>query len=177
MSNFKDAIPPSDTLISYRTADSYVLATVSFDDEECDGTILLRQIDPNWVLLQRGGGALDAADLHRLGVPQSAWDVLLTNPTTPEQRQEILHLGPAWPMTSHRRLEAQDLEFYGNWELQLMELEIYARRGSGFEDPVAAEYFASRPWYRPDPHYNSEKLSDTEKFNARLLALTRAQRF
>ena len=176
MSDFLDCLPDSDSLLSFRQAGDYVVATVSFGPDEGDGSLLLRQIGGTWSMLHRDGGALAAHDLHRLGVPTDCWDRLLANPTSPQDVQEIRHRGPAWPATAHQRLETADLDLFGNWELQLMEWEIYARRGCIFQDPLATEYFASRPWYRPDPQYSPNQLSDTESFNAKFLALTRTQR-
>ncbi len=52
-----------------------------------------------------------------------------------------------------------------------MRQEIYARRGKVFKEPWLQKYFASFDWYKPDPQFAENSLSDIEKKNvATLLA-------
>lgn len=52
-----------------------------------------------------------------------------------------------------------------------MRQEIYARRGKVFKEPWLQKYFSSFDWYKPDPQFTDESLSEIEKKNvATLLA-------
>ena len=52
-----------------------------------------------------------------------------------------------------------------------MRQEIYARRGKVFKEPWLQKYFSSFDWYKPDPQFTEDSLSDIEKKNiATLLA-------
>jgi hypothetical protein len=44
--------------------------------------------------------------------------------------------------------------------------EIYARHGKVFKDKSLQKYFASLDWYKPDPRYGDQSLSQTERKNA-----------
>lgn len=52
-----------------------------------------------------------------------------------------------------------------------MRQEIYARRGKVFKEPWLQKYFVSFDWYKPDPQFSENSLSEIEKKNiATLLA-------
>ena len=52
-----------------------------------------------------------------------------------------------------------------------MRQEIYARRGKVFKEPWLQKYFSSFDWYKPDPQFTDDSLSEIEKKNiATLLA-------
>jgi hypothetical protein len=51
-----------------------------------------------------------------------------------------------------------------------MRQEIYARHGKVFKEPWLQKYFASFDWYKPDPTFTDEALSDLEKKNIAAIA-------
>ncbi|HET6893253.1 MAG TPA: YARHG domain-containing protein [Pyrinomonadaceae bacterium] len=52
-----------------------------------------------------------------------------------------------------------------------MRQEIYARRGKVFKEPWLQKYFSSFDWYKPDPQFTEDSLTEIEKLNiATLLA-------
>jgi hypothetical protein len=46
-----------------------------------------------------------------------------------------------------------------------MRQEIYARRGKVFKEPWLQKYFVSFDWYKPDPQFSENSLSEIEKKN------------
>ena len=50
-------------------------------------------------------------------------------------------------------------------DLRVLRNEIYARRGRVFKDKKLQEYFEAQPWYRPNPDFKDEMLSETESKN------------
>ena len=56
-------------------------------------------------------------------------------------------------------------------ELSLLRNTIHARYGwGGFRKPWLREHFQKQPWYRPDPKFNVNRLSDVDRRNATLIA-------
>jgi YARHG domain len=51
-----------------------------------------------------------------------------------------------------------------------MRQEIYARRGKVFKEPWLQKYFASFDWYKPDPNFTDDALSEVEKKNIATIA-------
>lgn len=51
-----------------------------------------------------------------------------------------------------------------------MRQEIYARRGKVFKEAWLQKYFASFDWYKPDPNFTDETLSEVEKKNIAAIA-------
>ena len=50
-------------------------------------------------------------------------------------------------------------------DLRVLRNEIYARHGRVFKDADLQKYFAAQPWYKPDPTFTDEKLSEIEIAN------------
>jgi hypothetical protein len=47
-------------------------------------------------------------------------------------------------------------------DLRVLRNEIYARHGRVFKDADLQKYFAAQPWYKPDPTFTDDKLSEIE---------------
>jgi YARHG domain len=47
-------------------------------------------------------------------------------------------------------------------DLRILRNEIYARRGRVFKDPKLQKYFESTDWYKPNPDFKDEMLSEIE---------------
>jgi hypothetical protein len=50
-------------------------------------------------------------------------------------------------------------------DLRVLRNEIYARHGRVFKDPKLQEYFLSQTWYKPDPAFTDDMLSEIETKN------------
>ncbi len=50
-------------------------------------------------------------------------------------------------------------------DLRVLRNEIYARRGRIFKDQKLQEYFAAQAWYKPNPDFKDEMLTDIESEN------------
>ncbi|MDQ4122612.1 MAG: YARHG domain-containing protein [Acidobacteriota bacterium] len=50
-------------------------------------------------------------------------------------------------------------------DLRVLRNEIYARRGKVFKSKDLKEYFETQSWYKPDPNFKDEMLSEIEKKN------------
>jgi YARHG domain len=51
-----------------------------------------------------------------------------------------------------------------------MRQEIYARHGKVFKEPWLQKYFASFDWYKPDPNFTDDSLTELEKKNIATIA-------
>jgi hypothetical protein len=51
-----------------------------------------------------------------------------------------------------------------------MRQEIYARHGKVFKEPWLQKYFASFDWYKPDPNFTDDSLTEIEKKNIATIA-------
>ncbi len=51
-----------------------------------------------------------------------------------------------------------------------MRQEIYARHGKVFKEPWLQKYFASFDWYKPDPNFTDDSLTEIEKRNIATIA-------
>jgi len=62
-------------------------------------------------------------------------------------------------------------------ELSILRNTIYARYGwDGYRKPWLKSWFASQPWFKPNPRFSYRLLSDTDKKNAHFIA-TKEQEF
>jgi len=50
-------------------------------------------------------------------------------------------------------------------DLRVMRNEIYARHGRIFKDRELQKYFSEQPWYKPDPEFKDEMLTEKEYKN------------
>ncbi len=51
-----------------------------------------------------------------------------------------------------------------------MRQEIYARHGKVFKEPWLQQYFSSFPWYKADPNFTDDALTEVEKKNIATIA-------
>lgn len=57
-------------------------------------------------------------------------------------------------------------------ELSILRNTIFARYGwAGFRKPWLREHFAKQPWYRPDPRFSYQRLTDADKKNAHFIGV------
>jgi len=169
VADFASILPAGDQLLSYQEADGFAMALVYNEEDETDGTALLRRDGAEWTLLSRVGGTYSAEDLYRLGVPVASWNLLLVQPVGESERDNALQSGPGWPLTEVRNLTDEDLIGVTDWEKRLMASEILARGGCPIEESPMREYFESRSWYDPDPEFSEEALSEVERQNLDIL--------
>jgi hypothetical protein len=73
------------------------------------------------------------------------------------------------PATSQRIISDNDLQRFSKKDVQLIRNEIYARHGRPFVTPWIREYFQSKPWYRVNPRFSDNLLSDIEKTNVQVI--------
>lgn len=71
-------LPEGFSLLNFATCGHYVLATVSFPDNEGDGSWLAFRDGDHWEELALTGGVLWTEDLEDLDVPQEHWPELLS---------------------------------------------------------------------------------------------------
>jgi hypothetical protein len=55
-------------------------------------------------------------------------------------------------------------------DLRVLRNEIYARRGRIFKDKELQKYFEAQAWYRPNPDFKDDMLSETESKNLAIIA-------
>lgn len=158
------ALPREYSLQSYKASGDYVLATVGYTNGDGEGMVLLRKVEGRWRELGGGGGAMSSGELHLFGVPRRHWQALVGSPAPPEDMA-----AQGWPETAERKLTTDDLSYRSAWELTLMRNEIFARHGREFKDALLREYFASRPWYYPNPRFSEAALTPLEKQNVTII--------
>jgi hypothetical protein len=54
-------------------------------------------------------------------------------------------------------------------DLRVLRNEIYARRGRVFKSKDLNDYFKEQSWYKPDPNYSDNLLSEVEKENLKII--------
>lgn len=54
-------------------------------------------------------------------------------------------------------------------DLRVLRNEIYARRGRVFKDKELQKYFEAQNWYRPNPDFKDDMLSETESKNLAII--------
>jgi hypothetical protein len=70
------------------------------------------------------------------------------------------------PDSQWRRLTEDDLEGKSAWELDIMRNEIYARHGRLFKMAKYRDYFRKQGWYKENPNFKDDQLTEIEKYNA-----------
>lgn len=126
---------------------------------ECEGMALIKYTDDKWTVIMSAGGFFDYDLLSEKNVPVELWQKLL--PTD----------GTRWTfLTSEKNLTEDDLNYrYTALILTLMRNEIFAKYGKKFEDPFLCTYFESCPWYKVNPDYNDNMLTEIESYNAKFI--------
>jgi YARHG domain-containing protein len=76
-----------------------------------------------------------------------------------------IHEGLSSTPVSRALLEGLFLE-----DASQMRQEIYARHGKVFKEPWLQKYFSSFAWYKADPNFTDDALSDVEKKNIATIA-------
>ena len=88
------------------------------------------------------------------------------NPETQFYDKEILS-------EMHTQLESKltdsDLTNLSKGVLRLMRNAIYARYGRTFNSYDLQYYFDNSPWYKPNPNYSDDLLTDIDKYNIALI--------
>lgn len=119
------------------------------------GQGIARRTGGRWKLIMAGGGAMNARNAIEAGVPKAVAEQLVP-----------IFCGHADEFT---QLSRSDIESCTAWELLVSRNMIYARHGRTFSYKPLRDYFLSWPWYRPDPNYSDDMLSEIEKANAKLI--------
>lgn len=68
-----------------------------------------------------------------------------------------------------QNLSNSDLVGLSKWELDVLRNSVYARYGRTFNRQDLQEYFDSQFWYKPNPQYSDNMLSEVERYNATLI--------
>lgn len=66
-------------------------------------------------------------------------------------------------------ITVDDLSGMFTEDLRVLRNEIYARRGKVFKSKDLIEYFAAQSWYKPDPNFKDEMLSQIESDNLKVI--------
>lgn len=151
-------------------------ALLQWSDGDAAGQAIFHRLDGRWIKVAGGGGAFDAGNLFRYGVPKASWEPLLKRKLSPAEIGAV-EPGPYW-IDWIRRVDLRDtdLENDSDWQLTLMRNEIFAVHGRPFRDPELRAYFGQRSWYHPDPSYSDARLTPRELGNARKIASFQASR-
>jgi hypothetical protein len=84
-----------------------------------------------------------------------------------EQNVKLLEAleSEARELLSRSEIDPDDLQGLFIEDLRVLRNEIYARHGRVFKDAELQKYFAAQPWYKPDPEFTDDKLSELELKN------------
>lgn len=76
-----------------------------------------------------------------------------------------------WPKFSMlgARLSAADLEGMDKAQLRLLRNAVYARHGRTFASADLRTLFGGQIWYKPNPDYSDDLLTETDRANIRLI--------
>jgi len=68
-----------------------------------------------------------------------------------------------------RLVKAAELQDRSKAELRVMRNEVYAHHGRVFQDAELQNYFSKKTWYRQNPAYSDELLTEVDRENARVI--------
>ncbi len=60
-------------------------------------------------------------------------------------------------------------------ELRVLRNTVFARHGRAFESPGLQHFFSSRKWYKANPNYNDDLLTDVDRVNLKLITQIESQ--
>ncbi|MCC7535362.1 MAG: YARHG domain-containing protein [Deltaproteobacteria bacterium] len=66
-------------------------------------------------------------------------------------------------------LTAEELRRLSRRDLRILRNTVYARRGRTFRSGLVRDYFAAASWYRPNPAYTDELLTQMDRDNIRMI--------
>lgn len=78
-------------------------------------------------------------------------------------------------LASGEALTGKDLTELGLAELRVLRNAVFARHGRQFESPGLQRYFSSRSWYKPNPAYSDDLLTDADRANLEVIAAAERQ--
>ncbi len=112
-----------------------------------------------------------AADEARLGGPRpvEGYGYESYDDITPEPSPSGVPEEELLPESRYRELTADDVADMTRRQLFVARMEIHARHGRVFESRPLQRYFERWSWYKPDPNYTDELLSDVERRNVDFL--------
>lgn len=67
------------------------------------------------------------------------------------------------------KLDQLDLEGLTKWELDILRNSVYARCGRSFIRQDLQDYFNNQPWYKINPRYSDNLLTEVQKENVTLI--------
>ena len=74
------------------------------------------------------------------------------------------------------KLTAEDLQDLDKAQLRLMRNAVYARHGRTFRSVDLQSLWNCYTWYKVNPNYSDELLTDIDKYNIKLIQQYEAQR-
>lgn len=77
------------------------------------------------------------------------------------------------PYSGKRALTQEDIKNLSKQQLAMARNEIFARHGYTFPSEPYKSYFASKPWYKPNPNYTNDgkELSPLERHNVKIILI------
>src|SRR3990167_10278663 len=131
-------------------------AWVSWSGGEAGGNSLLKLSGSSWKHITGGGGAMNAENAMQVGLSKAQAEMLV-----PSFGLDIAR--------SSEKINPADIDYLSEWDLMVARNTIYALHGRIFQHKALQDYFASFPWYKPNPKYHEGLLSAIEKYNANLI--------
>ncbi|MBT9548634.1 MAG: YARHG domain-containing protein [Candidatus Sericytochromatia bacterium] len=133
-----------------------VWAWVSWSGGEAGGNSLLKLSGSSWKHVTGGGGAMNAENAIQVGLTKAQAEMLV-----PSFGLDIAR--------SSEKIIASEIDYLSEWDLMVARNTIYAIHGRIFQHKPLQDYFASFPWYKPNPKYHDGLLSALEKYNANVI--------
>ena len=84
-----------------------------------------------------------------------------SSPKSPTPQKSRFDADPKLTPLDVVRFAAQDIPFIRN--------EVFARHGRAFKTPKYVEHFTKTSWYKVDPNYSDDRLTQNDKANIALL--------
>jgi hypothetical protein len=131
-------------------------AWVSWSGGESGGNSLLKLSGSSWKHVTGGGGAMNAENAMQVGLSKAQAEMLVPS------------FGMEFART-REKLIASEIDYLSEWDLLVARNTIYAIHGRIFQYKPLQDYFASFPWYKPNPKYHDGLLSELEKYNANVI--------
>ena len=118
--------------------------------------------------MNNGGGKTVVVNTRPAPTPRANVNANANASPTPTPLPEPMQLAEV-KLIGGSLVSAADLAGLTEAQLRLLRNTVHARHGRTFQDADLRQHFLSRPWYRPRPDYDEDKLTSNDRANSDLL--------
>lgn len=73
------------------------------------------------------------------------------------------------PKLLDKLIQVKDIETFSKRDLRILRNMIYAKHGRPFKSAILQQYFGRMAWYKSDPKYTDDSLTDVDRKNIKIV--------